>query len=184
MLPDCSDPKSECPDIQIRLPRHKWPKSWANIEDFVVLLERNPYGHPSAGLVWERRFEEVLLELGWEKVQNWECLFVRRKQGLFLSVYVDDTKNGWKVAECGSHVEEIDEKTLILTNQHHFLVTYILGCIQRECNPNETIIDECRQMFESRISALATEKLPGFGRASRKEGCIVLRHGRTCSKMC
>ena len=22
--------KSECPDIWIRLPRHKWPKSWSN----------------------------------------------------------------------------------------------------------------------------------------------------------
>ena len=26
-------PKSECPDIWIRLPRHNWPKSWTNIED-------------------------------------------------------------------------------------------------------------------------------------------------------
>ena len=37
-------PKSECPDIWIRLPRHKWPKSWSNMEDPVVLLERNLYG--------------------------------------------------------------------------------------------------------------------------------------------
>ena len=34
-------PKSECPDIWIRLPRHKWPKSWFSMEDPVVLLERN-----------------------------------------------------------------------------------------------------------------------------------------------
>ena len=33
-------PKSERPDIRIRLPRHKWPKSWTNIEDPVVPLER------------------------------------------------------------------------------------------------------------------------------------------------
>ena len=39
-------PKSECPDIWIRLPRHKWPKSWSSMEDPVVLLERNLYGHP------------------------------------------------------------------------------------------------------------------------------------------
>ena len=39
-------PKSECPYVWIRLPRHKWPKSWANIEDPLVLLERNLYGHP------------------------------------------------------------------------------------------------------------------------------------------
>ena len=31
-------PKSECPDIWIRLPRHKWPKSWSSIEDPVVPL--------------------------------------------------------------------------------------------------------------------------------------------------
>ena len=93
MLPDCSTlSESESPDVRIRLPRHKWPKSWSNIEDLVVLLERNLYGNPVAGLLWERQFEEVVLERGWEKVANSECLFVHRKQGLFLSVYVDDIK--------------------------------------------------------------------------------------------
>ena len=38
--------KSECPDIWIRLPRHNWPKSWSSLEDPVVPLERNLYGHP------------------------------------------------------------------------------------------------------------------------------------------
>ena len=37
--------KSECPDIWIPLPRHKWPKSWSSMEDPVVPLERNLYGH-------------------------------------------------------------------------------------------------------------------------------------------
>ena len=37
-------PKSECPDIWIRPPRHKWPKSWSSIEDPAVPLERNLYG--------------------------------------------------------------------------------------------------------------------------------------------
>ena len=45
-------PKSECPDVWIRLPRHLWPKSWANIEDPVAPLERKLYGHPIAGLLW------------------------------------------------------------------------------------------------------------------------------------
>ena len=89
-------PKSECPDIWIRLPRHKWPKSWSSMEDPVVPLERNLYGHPSAGPLWERQFEKVLLKHGWEKIPNWECLFVHREKGLFLSVYVDDKKIGWK----------------------------------------------------------------------------------------
>ena len=53
-------PKSECPDVWIRLPRHKWPKSWSSMEDPVVLLERNLYGHPLAGLLLERQFENTV----------------------------------------------------------------------------------------------------------------------------
>ena len=56
-------PKSECPDIWIRLPKHKWPKSWSSLEDPVVPLERNLYGHLLAGLLWERHFEKVLLKM-------------------------------------------------------------------------------------------------------------------------
>ena len=63
-------PKSECPDIWIRLPRHKWPKSWSNIEDPVVPLERNLYGRPVARLLWERQFEKIPLKHGWEKVSK------------------------------------------------------------------------------------------------------------------
>ena len=74
-------PKSECPDIWMRLPRHKWPTSWSSMEDPVVLLERNLYGHPLAGLLWERQFEKILLKHGWEKIPHWECLFVHREKG-------------------------------------------------------------------------------------------------------
>ena len=84
--------KSECPDIWIRLPRHRWPKSWSRMEDSVVPLERNLYGHPLAGLSWERQCEKVLLQHGCGKVPNCEYLFVHREKGLFLSVYVDDIK--------------------------------------------------------------------------------------------
>ena len=57
-------PKSECADIWIRLPRHKWPKSWSSMEDPVVPLERNLDGHPLAGLLWEREFEKDPFEHG------------------------------------------------------------------------------------------------------------------------
>ena len=58
-------PKTECPDVWIPLPRHNWPKSAESIADPVVPLERNLYGHPLAGLSWERQFEEAVLELAW-----------------------------------------------------------------------------------------------------------------------
>ena len=53
-------PTSKCPDVRIRLPRHKCPTSWANIEDPVVPFERNLYGHPFARLLWEEQLEEKL----------------------------------------------------------------------------------------------------------------------------
>ena len=62
------------------------------MENPVVPLDRNLYGHPLAVLLWERQFEKVVLGLGWEKVPKWESMFVHRPQGLFLSVYVDDIK--------------------------------------------------------------------------------------------
>ena len=45
----------------------QWPQSWSSMEDAVVPLERNLYGHPLAGLLWERQFEKILLKHGWEK---------------------------------------------------------------------------------------------------------------------
>ena len=76
-------PKSKCPDIWIRLPRHKWPKSWSSMDDTVVPLERNLYGHSLAGLLWERQFEKLPLKYGWGNVGMqtliYECSTTPRK---------------------------------------------------------------------------------------------------------
>ena len=77
-------PKTECPELWIRVPRNKLLKSWSSMEDPVVPLERHLYGHPLAGLLWERQFEKILLQHGWEKVSNWEHLFVHRTKGVIL----------------------------------------------------------------------------------------------------
>ena len=134
----------------------------------MVPLERNVYGHPLAGLLWKRHFEEVPLELGWETVPNCESLFVQRRQGFFLSVCVDDIDMAgqkqnmapmWK--KLMKHVD-LDEPTSFLDHVY-------LGRTQRECKPNEIIIEEYTKMFESRVSAAATEKLPG-----RRNKSVVL----------
>ena len=134
-------PKSECPDIWIRLPRHKWPTSWSSMEDPVFLLERYLYGHHFEGLLWERQFEKILLKHGWEKIPNWECHFVHREKGLFLSVYVDDIKlagkkqnldSMWKVLN-----KEVDlgEPTSFLDHEH-------LGCTQRQREISKDTVDK------------------------------------------
>ena len=152
-------PKSECPDIWIRVPRHKWPNSWSSLEDPVVPLERNLNGHPLAGRFWERQFEKIPLKNGWEKVSNWECLFVHREKGLFLSVCVDDIKLAGKKQNIDpvwyvlNKEDDLGEPTSVLDHVY-------LGCTRRQCEMSKDTVDNYRTMFECRISAGATEILP------------------------
>ena len=152
-------PKSECPDIWIRLPRHKWPKSWSSIEDPVVPLERNLYGHPLARLLWQRQFETILLKYGWEKVSNWECFFVHRERRIFLSVYVDDIKLAGKKQNIYP-MWKLLNKEVDLGEPTSFLDHVYLGCTQRQSEISKDIVDNYSTMFESRISTVRTEKLP------------------------
>ena len=100
----------------------------------MVPLERNLYGHPLARLLWERQFEEALFELGWEKIPNWECMFVHRKQGVISVSICGRRRNGWKEAEYGSYVEEIDEKVWTLMIPHHFFTICIWDALSGSAN--------------------------------------------------
>ena len=51
-------------------------------------------------------------------------------------------------------------KLVDLEESASFLDHVFLGCTQRECKPNESMVDEHRKMFESRLFAGATEKQP------------------------
>ena len=128
-------PQSECPDI------------WTRIEDPVVPPEQNLCGHPLAGLLWERQFKKILLKYGWEKVSNWECLFVNRVE---LAGKKQNVNPMWNVLN-----KEVDlgEPTSCLDHVY-------LGCTQRKFEISKDIVDNYRTMFESRISAAGLEKLP------------------------
>ena len=131
----------------------------SSMEDPVVPLERNLYGHPLAALLWERLFGKIILKYGWEKVSNWECWFVHREKGLFLSVYVDDIKLAGKKQNIDP-MWKVLNKEVDLGEPSSFLDHVNLGCTQRQCEISKDIVDNYRTMFESRISAGATEKLP------------------------
>ena len=129
------------------------------MEDPAVLLERNMYGHPLAVLLWERQYEKILLKYGWEKVSNWECLFVHREKGLFLSAYVDDIKLAGKKQNIDP-MWKVLNKEVELGDPTSFLGHVCLGCTPRQCEISKDIVDNYRTMFEARISAGRTEKRP------------------------
>ena len=69
--------------------------------------------------------------------------------------------------------DDLDEPTSFLDHVY-------LGCTQRECKPNETIIEQYTKMFEPRNSATTTEKLPGCEKRHAKTIAWSHGHGRTC----
>ena len=81
-----------------------------------VILWQDYYG--------KGQFEKNLLKYGWEKIPNWECLFVHREKGLFLSVYVDDLKIGWKETKSLIRCGKYTIKKSIWENQHLSLIIY------------------------------------------------------------
>ena len=88
-----------------------------------------------------------------------ECLFVNRSRGLFLSVYVDDRKLAGQ-RQNTNPTWKILMKDVDLGEPTSFLDHVYLGCTQRECQISKDIVGNYRSMFESKISAGATEKLP------------------------
>ena len=70
---------------------------------------------------------------------------------------------------------DLGEATLFVDPVH-------LGCFNVNEKKNEITIEENRKMFQSRISPGATEIIVA-GKASSKNFGVILRQGRTCSKI-
>ena len=123
------------------------------MKDPVVLLERTLYGHPLAGLLWERQFEKILLKYGWEKVFKLGLLIcqpIKRTVTIKLAGKTENIEPTWTV-----FMKDVD-----LGEPTSFLDRVNLGCTQRECPISDDIMANYRETFESRISAGAKEKLP------------------------
>ena len=120
---------------------------------------------------------------GWEKSTNLGMLLCSlKKQKFFWWVTVDDTKMAGKKQNlalmCKTWMKNVD-----IEEPTSYLDHVYLGCTQRECKPDDTIIEQQEKMFESRISAGAAEEIFRMGQVTFKNFSVVLRHGRTCSKM-
>ena len=119
-------PKSECPDIWIRLPRHKWPKSWSSMKDPVVPLERNLYGRPLTGKLWERQFEKIPIEAWlWKSSKLGMCHCTWSKRIILICV-CGWHKIGWKETKSWSDVE-ISQQRSRLGRTNIFPGSCVLG---------------------------------------------------------
>ena len=108
------------------------------IKDPVVPPERNLYGHPWAGLLWKRQLLQVWLKLGWGKGIDLVRLLVDKKQGLFLSVYVDDITMTGKKQNITPHAEKKLVKNVWSWRTYVVLWSRVFGTystwMQTKCN--------------------------------------------------
>ena len=74
-------------------------------------------------------------------------------------MYVDDIKLAGKKQNINP-MWKVLNKEADLGEPTSFLDHVFLGCIQRQCDISKDMVDNYRTMFESRISAGATGKLP------------------------
>ena len=131
-------------------------------------------------LVWLQDPVVILWQDCWEKIPNWECLFVHCDKGLFLSVYVDDKKLAGKKQNLDP-MWKVLNKEFDVGEPTSFLDRVYLGCTQRQCEISKDIVDNYRTMFESRISAVKTGTLP-FPHKHRISSwsCDIEGHAKKC----
>ena len=174
-------PKSECPDIWIHLPRHKWPKSWSSMEDPVVPLERNIYGHLLAGLIWEKQFEKILLKYGWARFPIGNPYSYPVKEGYsYLCMWM---KSNWleghkTLIRCGKY----STKKSIWENQHLSLIMYISGV------HSKTMWNKQRYCWQLQNHVWITNFCGETWKIAMPWKCsyffVVLWYGRSCQEMC
>ena len=112
----------------------------------MVLLRLNVYGHPLAGLIWEKFSRSKLLSLGWKPVSGWECLYKHEEMGLFLSVYVDDFKMAGRKENLAPMWSKI-RKVLELDDPVPFDNSKYLGMTQINCQADAAIVEGKREIW-------------------------------------
>ena len=149
-------PKSECADMWILPPKHNWPKLWSSMEDSVVPLEPNLYGHPCYG-------KGNLRKSYWSMVGRRVPIgnaysYTAKRDYSFLCMWM--TSNWLERNKNIDPMWKVPNKEVDLGEPTSFLDHVYLGCTQRQCEISKDVVDNYRTMFESRISAGATEKIP------------------------
>ena len=140
----------------------------------MVSLERNLYGHPLAGLRWERQLEQALSALGLEKIPNWDNMFVHRKQVLFLSVFVDDIKmDDIKMAGKQQNLApmlKILMKSVEVDELTSFLTTCIWDALSGKANRMKQSLNNAQKCSNHVFLLEQQRKLPGWQKPHAQTG--------------
>ena len=155
-------------------PNHGQTLKWyLSNEIFVVIHQQDDCGKDKSKQLYEnldgRKFRAGNV-----------CSFIGNKSNFCQKTWT--TKNGWKEAECRSKVEEIDD-TSGHWRTHIISWSRVLGMhsagMQTEWNKYWAVYKAVRITY----FCWEQQKITGMGKTSSTNSSVVLRHGRTCSKM-
>ena len=116
---------------------------------------------PNHGPVWKIQsflLSEICMVILWQDC-FWKGNLRESSWKIILICVVDDIKFAGKKQNIHP-MWKVLNKGVDLGEPTSFLDHVYLGCTQRQCEKSKDIVDNYRTMFESRISAGATEKLP------------------------
>ena len=138
------------PETWVSIPEYRWPDEWKKMGliDPVVPLKVNLYGHPLAGLLWEKGCEAKLLKLGFQHIKNWENMYVHKAKQLFLSVYVDDFHLAGKETHLRDMWKLMGDEGIVLEDPCDFNNNVYLGCRQQDIPLPEDLVKAKREFCE------------------------------------
>ena len=116
---------------------------------------------------------ESLKRSGFQPVPGWECLFVHRKQQLFLSVYVDDFKMAGNKANLNKMWKELG-KEINLEPPVPFSENIYLGVKQMDVEVPQAHLEKRKEFVQT---VLSTAESSSESDESNKRGgkqCLVL----------
>jgi hypothetical protein len=97
----------------IKLPRRLWPKEWEGVYNRpCVRLKKALYGLKKSGFSWRDTFEGIVKELGFERLQSEDSVYVRRegKDMAVIGIYVDDVLFVASTKKASAWKSEIEAK--------------------------------------------------------------------------
>ena len=100
-------------------------------------------------------------------------LYRQTRKILFFSEYVDDIKLTGKKRNIDP-MKKILMKDLIWENRHHSLTLIIWVALKENVGISMDIVENYRTMFETKICAGATEKLPYSEKTWRKHFLMIV----------
>ena len=177
MLPDCSEFQSQSVQICRYVFHHRnGPNQEQTLKIQWFLLNEICTDTNSLHYCGKKQFEEVLSELGCENTELGMSIWSSKTTVIFVGTR-GWYQNGCKEAQYGSHVEQIDEECgFWRSNIICWPRTFGMCSTWMQRNYSYSVQKNVRLCWRN-------WKITRVGKTSRNNGCVLLRCGRTSSKM-